>query len=63
MNSNADTLITPHIILGIINRPHDVLGLILPITIQAMVVYRDLFRLEPTPGWDKDIPLKEKLSG
>ena len=36
------------------------LGLISPITIQAMVAYRDLFRLDPTPGWDEDIPLKEK---
>ena len=60
MNSIADTLITPRILLGIINRPHDVLGLISPITIQAMIAYRDPFRLDPTPGWDEDIPLKEK---
>ena len=26
-----------------------------------MVAYRNLFRLDPAPGWDKDIPLKEKL--
>ena len=26
-----------------------------------MVAYRDLFRLDPAPGWDDDIPHKEKL--
>ena len=56
----VDVTITPRILLGIINKPHDVLGLISPITIRAMVAYRDLFKLEPTPDWDSDIPLKEK---
>ena len=37
-------------LLKIINKPHDVLGLVSPITIQAMVAYRDLFRIEPTLG-------------
>ena len=36
------------------------IGLISPITIQEMIAYRYLFRLDPTPGWDEDIPLKEK---
>ena len=52
---------TPRTLLGIINRPHDILGLVMPVTIRAMVAYRDLFRLEPAPGWDDDIPMKEKL--
>ena len=57
----SEIKITPRILLGIINRPHDILGLVMPITIRAMVAYRDLFRLEPAPGWDDDIPQKEKL--
>ena len=61
MDCVSDAVITPRILLGIVNRPHDVLGLISPITIRAMVAYRDLFRLDPAPGWDEDIPLKEKL--
>ena len=52
--------LTMRIILKIINKPHDVLGLISPITIRAMVAYRDLFRIEPTLGWDDEIPFKEK---
>ena len=47
-------------VLKIINKPHDVLGLVSPITIQAMVAYRDLFRIEPPLGWDDEIPVKEK---
>ena len=58
--SMHDVTLTPRILLSIINKPHDVLGLISPITIRAMVAYRDLFRLEPTPDWDDDIPHKEK---
>ena len=53
-------ILTLRILLGIINKPHDLLGLATPIIIRAMVAYRDLFRLEPTPGWDDDIPLSEK---
>ena len=48
-------------LLRIINKPHDILGLVSPITIRAMVAYRDLFRIEPALGWDDEIPLKEKL--
>ena len=56
----ADVSLTPRILLGIINKPHDLLGLISPITIIAMAGYRDLYRLEPALGWDDEIPIKEK---
>ena len=48
------------ILLAIINRPHDLLGLIMPITIRLMVAYRDLFRIDPPLAWDDEIPLAEK---
>ena len=51
--------LTQCIILGIINKPHDLLGLISPITIRLMVAYRDLFRVEMT-GMIKFL-LKKKL--
>ena len=61
---NADDyekiILTLRVILGIVNKPHDLLGLVSPITIRAMVGYRDLFRIEPALGWDDDIPLAEK---
>ena len=38
-NNLSETHFTPRILLGIINCPHDVLGLVSPITIQAMVAY------------------------
>ena len=47
-------------LLKIINKPHDILGLLTPVTIKAMVAYRDLFRIEPALGWDDEIPTKEK---
>ena len=60
-NDVSEVKLTPRILLGIINKPHDILGLIMPITIRAMAAYRDLFRLESAPGWDDDIPYQEKL--
>ena len=47
-------------LLKIINKPHDILDLLSPITIKTIVAYRDLFRIEPTLGWDDEIPTKEK---
>ena len=47
-------------LLKIISKPHDILGLLTPITIRVMVAYRDLFRIEPTLGWDYEIPTKKK---
>ena len=55
-----DVSLTMRKILKIINKPHDILGLVSPVTIQAMVAYRDMFRNEPTLGWDDEIPIKEK---
>ena len=55
-----DILITMRILLGIINKPHDLLGLITPIIIRLMVACRDLFRIQPLLGWDEDIPRKLK---
>ena len=61
---NTDSLetvvLTLRTILGIVNKPHDILGLVAPITIRAMVAYRDLFRIEPALDWDDDIPIEEK---
>ena len=56
----TDVSITKRILLGIINKPHDLLGLLSPITIRLMVAYRDLFRIEPALDWDDEIPLKDK---
>ena len=52
--------LTRRIILGIINKPHDLLGLISPISIRLMVAYRDLFRIKPCLDWDEELPLKQK---
>ena len=52
--------LTKRILLAICNRPHDLLGLIMPIVIRLMVAYRDLFRIEPPLSWDDQIPLTEK---
>ena len=58
---SLDTVIlTLRTILDIVNKPHDLLGLVTPITIRAMVAYRDLFRIDPALGWDDDIPIEEK---
>ena len=56
----ADISLTKRTLLGIINKPHDLLGLISPITVRLMAAYRDLFRIEPVLGWDDEIPLQEK---
>ena len=53
--------LTRRIILGIINKPHDLLGLISPITIRLMASYRDLFRAEPCLDWDEELPQKLKV--
>ena len=57
----TNTSLTLRKLLGIINKPHDILGLVSPITIRAMAAYRDLFRLDPALDWDHEIPLEEKV--
>lgn len=61
MDNINEVSLTPKKLLGIINKPHDLLGLVAPITIRAMIRYRDLFDLETPFDWDTEIPLKEKL--
>ena len=58
--SIGEISLTRRIILGIINKPHDLLGLISPITVRMMAAYRDLFRNEPCSDWDKELTLKQK---
>ena len=55
-----DVSLTMRKMLKIINKPHDILGLVSPVTILAMVAYRKLFRIEPALGRDDEIPIKEK---
>ena len=56
-----DMSLTMRKLLRIINKPHDILGLVSPITIQAMIAYRDLFKLDPPLSWDDELLLKEKV--
>ena len=51
--------LTKRTILAIVNKPHDLLGLLAPIIIRLKVAYRDLFRIEPALEWDDPIPPKE----
>ena len=61
-NIELDNIIlTKRVILGIINKTYDLLGLLSPITIQLKVAYRNLFRLEDELGWDDEIPSSEHL--
>ena len=61
MNNINEVSLTPKNLLGVVNKPHDLLGLVAPITIRGMVRFRDLFRLEEPFDWDTEIPLNEKL--
>ena len=51
-------VLTPRKILAIINKPHDLIGLVTPIAVQGQVAYRNLFALPSPPGWDDSIPLE-----
>ena len=52
--------LTKREVLGIINKPYDLLGLISPITIRLKCAYRDLFRVEPPLEWDDVMPDENK---
>ena len=59
LDDSSKLVLTKRTILGIVNKPHDLLGLISPIVIRLKVGYRNLFRHEPPLDWDDDIPPKE----
>ena len=50
--------LTPRGILSIINKPHDLIGLVTPILIQPRVAYRNLFTIQCPLVWDDPVPLK-----
>ena len=52
--------LTLRTILGFVNKPYDLLGLLSPITIQPKVAYRNLFRMEIKLSWDDEIPQEER---
>ena len=52
-------LLTKRKILGIVNKPHDLMGFMSPIIIRLKAAYRDLFKVEPALDWD-DVVSSEK---
>ena len=57
----AKKLVTKRVILGIVNKPYDLLGLVSPITIRLRVEYRNLFKEGNDLDWDEEIPPKEQV--
>ena len=55
---NPSTQLTPRTILGVVNKPHDLIGLSSPLTICLRAAYRDLFKLNPPLEWDDPVPSK-----